>query len=181
MEDWADERLLTATPNSPAAFDVFYRRHERAVLAYFVRRVRDGELAADLTMETFAAALLGTRRYRPSRGPGVAWLFGIARHRLLRAVERGKVEDDARRKLGLPAIELDDDMIERIERVGADERAERLLEQLPEEQAAAVRARVLDERSYEEIAISIEVSQAVVRKRVSRGLSRLRALQERRT
>jgi RNA polymerase sigma-70 factor (ECF subfamily) len=45
---------------------------------------------------------------------------------------------------------------------------------LPDEQAQALRARVLDARSYEEIAEQLRCSQAVARQRVSRGLGRLR-------
>jgi RNA polymerase sigma factor (sigma-70 family) len=171
MEDWPDERLLAATPGAPSAFAVFYRRHESAVLGYFMRRSQNAELAADLTAETFAAALLGARRYRPDRGEGLAWLYGIARHRLMRSIEQGRVEDRARRKLALPRLVIDDDMAERIERLGAEE-----LERLPPDQADAVRARVLEQRSYKDIAASVRVSEAVVRKRVSRGLLTLRGL-----
>jgi RNA polymerase sigma factor (sigma-70 family) len=181
MEDWSDEQLLSATPESPSAFAVFYRRHEGAVLGYFMRRSKDAELAADLTAETFAAALLGAKRYRPDRGEGLAWLYGIARHRLMRSIEQGQVEDRARRKLALPRLVIDDDMAERIERLGAEERALELLERLPPDQADAVRARVLEQRSYKEIAASVRVSEAVVRKRVSRGLLTLRGLAKERS
>jgi RNA polymerase sigma-70 factor (ECF subfamily) len=176
MEDWPDERLLAETPNTPAAFAVFYRRHEGAMLGYFMRRAQNAELAADLAAETFAAALLGARGYRPDRGEGLAWLYGIARHRLMRSIEQGQVEDRARRKLALPRLEIDDDMAERIERLGAEARALELLEQLPPDQTDAVRWRVLEQRSYKEIAASVRVSEAVVRKRVSRGLVTLRGL-----
>jgi RNA polymerase sigma-70 factor, ECF subfamily len=176
MEDWSDERLLAETPSTPSAFAVFYRRHEGAVLGYFMRRAGNADLAADLTAETFAAALLGAKRYRPDRGEGLAWLYGIARHRLMRSIEQGQVEDRARRKLALPRLVIDDEMSERIERLGAEERALELLERLPPDQADAVRARVLEQRSYKEIAASVRVSEAVVRKRVSRGLLTLRGL-----
>jgi RNA polymerase sigma-70 factor, ECF subfamily len=176
MEDWSDERLLTETPRVPAAFAVFYRRHEGPVLGYFMRRTHNAELAADLAAETFAAALLGARRFRPDRGDGVSWLYGIARHRLLRSLEHGRVEDQARRRLAMPRLEVDDDLAERIERLGAEERALELLAQLPADQADAVRARVLEQRSYREIAAAIKTSEAVVRKRVSRGLTALRGL-----
>ena len=54
-----------------------------------------------------------------------------------------------------------------------------LLAQLPPEQGAAVRARVLDERPYEEIARELGCSESVVRQRVSRGMRTIRArLQE---
>ena len=66
MEDWPDEQLLAATPTTPAAFAIFYRRHEAAVLGYFMRRSGNAELAADLAAETFAAALLGERGTAPT-------------------------------------------------------------------------------------------------------------------
>jgi DNA-directed RNA polymerase specialized sigma24 family protein len=46
--------------------------------------------------------------------------------------------------------------------------------QLPGDQRSAVQARVVDEQAYAEIALSSGVSQAAVRKRVSRGLATLR-------
>ncbi|MBE2320278.1 sigma-70 family RNA polymerase sigma factor [Solirubrobacter sp. CPCC 204708] len=175
MDGWSDERLLTETPSVPAAFAVFYRRHEGPMLGYFMRRTGDAELAADLAAETFAAALLGASRFRGD-GNAVAWLYGIARHRLMRSFERGRVEDRARRKLAMPRLEVDDELIERIERLAGEERAVELLDRLPADQAEAIRAHVLDERSYKDIAASVQVSEAVVRKRVSRGLTTLREL-----
>src|SRR3954452_14374939 len=131
MDDWSDERLLRETPRVPSAYAVFYRRHECAVLGYFMRRTGDAELAADLAAETFAAALLGAPKFRPERGDGLSWLYGIARHRLLRSIEHGRVEDRARRRLAMPRLEVDDDLVERIERLGAEERALELLAHLP--------------------------------------------------
>jgi RNA polymerase sigma-70 factor (ECF subfamily) len=56
---------------------------------------------------------------------------------------------------------------------------EALLAVLPSDLSHAVRARVLDELEYGEIARGLDLSEQVVRKRVSRGLTRLRArLQE---
>jgi hypothetical protein len=52
MDERSDDDLLAATRAEPEAFAVFYRRHVAALLAYFARRTRDAELAADLTAET---------------------------------------------------------------------------------------------------------------------------------
>jgi hypothetical protein len=76
-DERTDEQLLAAVDaGEPEAFGAFYRRHVTALLGYFLRRTRDAELAADLTAETFAAALDGLRRFDPRRGPAVAWLYG---------------------------------------------------------------------------------------------------------
>ena len=60
----------------------------------------------------------------------------------------------------------------------ADDRAgsvRGLLEALPVDERVAVHARVIDEREYGDIAQSLGCSELVIRKRVSRGLARLRA------
>lgn len=178
MRDWRaepDEQLLVMTPGSPGAFAEFYARYERLVLWYFMRRVQDPELAADLAAEVFAAALAGTRRFRLEGAPASVWLFAIAEHKLAHSRRRGRVEDRARRRLAMDPIVLMDEDLERIDRLGrSEEEITGLLAGLPAEQRAAIRARVLDERSYAEIARELVCSEAVVRKRVSRGLARLR-------
>jgi RNA polymerase sigma factor (sigma-70 family) len=172
-----DEELLAAVRGGePHAFAPFYRRHVTGLLGYFVRRTRDAELAADLTAETFAAALHGVRRFQPRRGPAVAWLYGIARHQLGSALRRGAVEDRARRRLGMAPLDLTDEALERIE--AAADVATVALDSLPADQRAAIEARILDERDYAEIASSTRTSEAVVRKRVSRGLAGLRSRME---
>ena len=70
---------------------------------------------------------------------------------------------------------LDDADLERIDRLAGGEWATTLLAELPPEQAQAVRERIVEERSYEQIAATMRCSPSVVRKRVSRGLAAMRA------
>ena len=63
----ADETLLEAGRSDAEAFGLFYGRRVDAVLAFFLRRTRNRELAADLTAETFAAALSALPRYSPQQ------------------------------------------------------------------------------------------------------------------
>ncbi len=140
MSGWeseSDDRLLLAATSDADAFGAFYRRYERPVLAFFLHRVGDPELAADLTAEVFAAALAGASRYRPGRAPASAWLFGIAQHKLAKSRRRGVVEDRARRRLGMAPLTLEDSDLERVEQLaGAEPTATLLLEGLPPEQRA---------------------------------------------
>ena len=173
-----DDELLARSARDPAAFGAFYERHERLVLGYFMRRARDPELAADLAAETFAAAFLGARRFRGAGAPASAWLIGIARNILAQSVRRARVEDRARRRLGMEPIVLDDELLERITRLGGDARVAALLARLTPDQSEAVRARVLDEEPYGAIADRLRCSESVVRQRVSRGLAVLRSIYE---
>jgi RNA polymerase sigma factor (sigma-70 family) len=187
MEARPDEELLLASAGDADAFAAFYRRHVDAVLAYFVVRTRRPDVAADLTAETFAAALRGVRRYRRRQEPASAWLFAIARNKLADAARRGAVADRARRKLGMEPVPLTDADLERVESLadlalaGGASALMALLDALPATQREAVVAHVLDERDYPEIARELRCSEAVVRKRVSRGLATLRAQLEERT
>jgi RNA polymerase sigma-70 factor (ECF subfamily) len=168
-----DEAALVVS-GSAEAFGVLYRRHEDSMLSFFLRRTGNAELAADLTAETFAAALAGRASFDPARGSAAAWLFGIARHLLARSLERGRVEDAARRRLGMERIVLTDDALERVFEL-VDQPALRALDGLRADQQAAVSGRVLGERDYAGLARELRCSESVVRQRVSRGLRALRA------
>lgn len=179
MDERTDDELLTERRPGLAgpAFAQFYERHERAVLAYFRRRTPTPELAADLAAETFAQALASRNRFKPRAkhaNSSVAWLYGIAKNVLSHSLRRGQVERRARARLGLPTIELNDDAIDAILEMDTDQGLQGALDALPAEQREAVHARIVDEREYTEIATALLCSEAVVRKRVSRGLTNLR-------
>lgn len=173
-----DAALLAAASRDPQAFAAFYSRYVDSVLAYLITRTRRADLAADLTAETFAAALAAARRFRPEATSAAPWLFQIARNKLLDSFRRGRVEDAMRRKLGMQSLEIDDDDLARLEaRLDLDAQEAWLaqaLGELPAEQREAILARVVDEREYADIAAEIATSESVVRKRVSRGLAALR-------
>lgn len=167
----ADELIRSGDPD---AFAAFYRRQAPLLLGWLVRQTGDAELAADLLGETFADALDGCHRYDPRRGPAAAWLFGIAKRHLGRARRRGAVEDRARRRLGIPPLELTDAGLERLERLAESDEVRAALAALPDDMRVAVEARVVGEQPYPQIAAALETSESVVRKRVSRGLAGLR-------
>jgi RNA polymerase sigma-70 factor (ECF subfamily) len=166
-----DEDLLLS--GDAEGFGLFYDRYVDMLLGYFARRVNHPEVAADLTAETFAAALAARKRFRRSSTPAVAWLFGIAQHKLTDYRRRGSAEDRMRRRLGMERLSVGEDDREMIAMLGRDA-AWQLIDELPPDQREAVRAHVLDDRSYSEMAAAADTSESVVRKRVSRGLGTLR-------
>src|SRR5579859_2130116 len=162
LTDASDEELLARATDEPEAFAVFYDRFERRILAFLSRATGQADVAADLTAEVFAAALVGTSGFRPELGSAPAWLFGIARHQLARARKRGQVEDRARRRLGMEPLALRDELLERVDELGRGEQALRLLANLPEDQRLAVEGRVLEEAGYGELAGRLRCSESVV-------------------
>jgi RNA polymerase sigma factor (sigma-70 family) len=173
----SDARLLAATRAGDAeAFGVFFARHSHTVLRFVRRRVGSAELAADLTAETFAAALLAVHRDHAQEVPdGAAWLCGIARFKIIDSYRSARLQDTARQQLRLERIAPADADLHAIDRLaGVDAPLHAALEHLSPEERAAVIERVVLERGYAQIAADTHSSQSAVRKRVSRGLSRLR-------
>jgi RNA polymerase sigma-70 factor (ECF subfamily) len=78
------------------------------------------------------------------------------------------------RRLGLLRPELTDDDVAWIERLAEEVRAAPLVDSLPAAQRDAIRAHVIEQRDYDDIAATAHMSEAVVRKRVSRGLAAVR-------
>ena len=87
-DDASDAQLLAACHAEAEPFAVFYRRHERLVAGWLMRRCDRVEVVGDLVAEVFAAAYLGAPRYRSGPEPAQAWLLGIARNKLLRSLRR---------------------------------------------------------------------------------------------
>jgi RNA polymerase sigma-70 factor (ECF subfamily) len=174
---WSDAQLLAAIARcDDRAFSTFYRRHLGLVVGWCARRT-DPELAADLTAEVFAAVLIAAARYEPTHESAAGWLLGIARNVLGHSARRGRVDARARQRIGASPLPVEDGDLARVLEL-ADDRASSaraLLAGLPVDERMAVCARVIEERDYSEIAQSLGCSEMVIRKRVSRGLARLRS------
>ena len=165
------------------AFSELYRREGEAVLIFLTRRTWDGETALELTAETFAVALRSWRKLGPlAREQQRAWLFTVARRQLARYSRRARVERKAVRRLGMQIPRVDHDDLQLIERRAGLPELRRTVElelrRLSSPQREALRLRVVEERSYTEIALELRVSEQTARARVSRGLRALaRALE----
>lgn len=173
----SDQALLTATEAGDSeAFGVFFARHGRTLLRYVRQRVGSAELAADLTAETFAAALLAAKAGRAQDVPdGAAWLCGIARHKIIDSYRKAQTEDAARRQLGLERLPVSTADLAAIDQLaGMDAPLHAALDKLSAEERTAIVDRVVLDRDYAAIAKDSNESEATIRKRVSRGLARLR-------
>ncbi len=175
----SDEQLMRATCGGEAdAFGELFERHYALVLAYLVRRA-EREAAADLLAETFTRALVAVHDGRAPRGSTAApWLLTIARNALIDHHRRDRAQASVRDRLALERLEPTGADLARLESLGDD--LETALANLPADQRDALRARVLDERTYPEIARAQRTSESVIRQRVSRALRRLRLDLERR-
>jgi RNA polymerase sigma factor (sigma-70 family) len=161
-----------------ADFGDFYRGCAGRVLVYLARRCFEPEVAVDLMAESFALAFEERDRFRGhSREEAEAWVFGIARKQLADYFRRGSIERRALARVGIELPDLEPAEHDRLVELAGLGRLRtavtREFDRLSPDQQAAVRLRVIDEKSYREVAESLEISEPVARARVSRGLRRL--------
>jgi RNA polymerase sigma-70 factor (ECF subfamily) len=167
----SDAELLRA--GAADAFEEVYDRHAAQVFAW--SRARVGEHAADLTAEVFARAWLARSRFRDEGDvSALPWLLGIARNVLRESLRKRRVEDAARRRLGMPRLFAGDAALEAVHECRSFSESERrALASLPERDRELLRLRVIEERHYRDIAVLLRCTPQAARHRVSRLLRQL--------
>ena len=125
--------------------------------------------AEDALQETLMAALDGLESFR---GDGTlrAWLLSVARRRCAKRLEARTRERDVKARLPDPGPALS------AERVSMAARARRLLDEIRPTEREALVLRFAAELSFREVGQACGIDEAAARKRVSRGLARLRSL-----
>lgn len=158
---------------SGEAFAEVYDRHVGRV--YWWARARVGEPAADLTAEVFARAWLNRGRFRDqAEGSALAWLLGIAQNVARESARKRRVEDAARRRLGLPGLVARDVNLDAVdERLSLPTTIGKTVSSLPASDRELLRLRVVEERPYREIGARLRCTPEAARLRVSRLLRQL--------
>lgn len=160
------------------AFCAMYDASVERIYRYFLARTGCAEDAEDLTAETFRAALESFDRLRTG-APPMAWLAGIAHHKLVdhfrRSLVRGQprlVPLEAAEHAGpnIPGPAIEETAGQRLEM----ERVSAALKTLSAEQAEAITLRYFAELSTAEIAAAMGRREGSARKLIWRGLSELR-------
>jgi RNA polymerase sigma-70 factor, ECF subfamily len=163
--------ILQGLAGDQAAHRAFLIEAAALLRAYFRNRLRGApEDAEDLVQETLVA--LHTRRdsYDPNY-PLTAWMYAIARYRLIDHLRRAKHRRHASLD-GLDVGEADPDYAATEARhdVGV------LLEKLPEKQRTAIRLVKLEERSVREASSLTGLSESDIKISIHRGLKALMRL-----
>ena len=163
--------LLQGLAGDEAAHRAFLTEAAALLRAYFRNRLRGrAEDAEDLVQETLVA--LHTRRdtYDPDY-PLTAWLYAIARYRLIDFLRRAKHRAHSSLD-GIDVGEVDPDY------AASDAKRDVavLLDKLPEKQRTAIRMVKLEEKSVREAADATGLSESDIKISIHRGLKTLMRL-----
>lgn len=162
----SDEELLRAMlEGEETAFLQLYRRNQGRVYRFALQMAGSAAVAEDVVQEVFLALMREGRKYDPRRGTLRAYLYGIARHKLARAMRRSR---EASEIPGEPASSADGPLeaAARKEEIRAVQRA---VLALPAHYREAVVLCDLHEASYEEAAQALGCAVGTVRSRLHRG------------
>ena len=177
--------LLAARDGDDAAFAELVRRYRGQITNYVYRVVGDYDTAVDLAQETFMRVFRAADRYQSSYAFST-YIYRIAtnlaiselrkrkRHRLVSLTGFFQSREAGEEDSELDPADLtplaDATMV-------ADERREavaRAIATLPEKYRVPLVLRDVEERSYEEIARILEMSEGTVKSRISRARAFLR-------
>lgn len=169
LKEKSDEDLMEMYKVGDAiAFEVLFERHSGLVFGYLKKRLSKAKNAQDLLQEVFLKLHRSRHQYDRTL-PFSPWLFSIARSVWLDCVKKKNIEYATE-------PEVIEDMVnpeQMMEAVTSGLDME-VLNQLPATQKEAVSLRVIDDATFDEIALKLSTSPENARKLVSRGLKKLR-------
>jgi RNA polymerase sigma-70 factor (ECF subfamily) len=85
-----DELLRLMLEGDAAAFETLYERRQAGVYRFALRMSGSQSVAEDVTQDVFIALMRDGWQYDSSRGSLAAYLYGMARNRVLRRLERDR-------------------------------------------------------------------------------------------
>src|SRR5262249_28056364 len=142
------ERMLDGDEE---AFACLYKRHQGSIYRFTLHMVGSPAAAEDVTQEVFIALMEGGRRFDPAKGLLLPFLYGIARNRVLRRIDKDYDASSAEEE-----IACDEDLLDDLTRREAIEYVRRAVVTLPTIYREVVVLCDLEDASYEEAAAALD-------------------------
>ena len=153
------------------ALSLCVQEHGHAMGRLCMAMVGSQAEADDLTQETFITAFNTLDAWR-REGSLRAWLFGIARKKCLRSVEKQRRRDGRLRLIEGGDQNDTEDLVTLRQRA---EIARAALDDVRPTEREALLLRYVAQLSFADVAVACGIEEATARKRVSRAIHRLRA------
>jgi RNA polymerase sigma-70 factor (ECF subfamily) len=165
----AQERFLVeAAQKDPSRFAELYENNFERVYAFIVRRVRERQVAEDLTADVFHKALSNLPGFDWRGIPFAAWLLRIAAN-----VTNDHWKRSAREELVEDPPETSHNLT--LDEVEQRARLFRMVAALPPDQRRVIAMRFAEGKTIREIASELGRSEGAIKQLQFRGLETLRA------
>jgi len=175
-----DVLLRRAAKGDEEAFTLLYRRHQAAMYRFALRMTGNAWAAEEIVQDVFMILMREPKKYDAERGTLGAFLYGIARNRVMKHLERLPREVSLEEKNGNGTgaqIVLQDTSTPATwaEKRERSEQVRTAVLDLPAEFREAVVLCELEEMSYEEAARMAGCPIGTIRSRLHRGRALLMA------
>jgi RNA polymerase sigma-70 factor (ECF subfamily) len=179
-QDRDDVLLRRAAKGDEEAFTLLYRRHQAAMYRFALRMTGSTWAAEEILQDVFMTLVRDPKKYDASRGTLGAFLYGVARNRVMKYLERLPREialEEKNEDGSGPGIVLKDASTPAIwaERRERMQQVRAAVMDLPAEFREAVILCELEEMSYEEAAQMAGCPIGTIRSRLHRGRALLMA------
>ncbi len=169
-----EQAWIEAAQRNPKHFDKLYDRYFEGIFNFIFRRTDEEALAADLTSQTFLAAIQNLKKYQFRGLPFSAWLYKIASNQVM------KYYRDSKKNM---IFSLEESLIGKLF-IEADENAneEKLrqlvmyLKELPTEDVMVLELRFFEQKGFKEIAYILEITESGAKMRTYRALEKLKKI-----
>jgi RNA polymerase sigma-70 factor (ECF subfamily) len=160
--------LRRASEGDEAAFGALYSRYQRQIFHYAARMcgIAAGD---DVVQETFLAVLRQGGRFDPAKGTVGAYLYGIARHHVIRRLDRQGVTLSEPVEMAADAIAPQDTPLETMDRERTIGIVRQAVQSLPPAYREVVALCDLQEMDYATVAQVIQCPIGTVRSRLHRA------------
>ncbi len=172
LTELTDEQLLSqALGGDEDAFTVLYRRRQGPVYRFALHMSGSSHLAEEVTQDVFVFLIQRGHDFDPSRGALGAYLFGVARNYVRRALERSyadatqntSADDEAH------ALVIEDDPADGIARRQTSRALWKAVLSLPEHYREVVVLCDLQELTYAQAAEALGCAVGTIRSRLHRA------------
>ncbi len=172
----ADEelwRLMLAGDED--AFTTLYRRRQGGIYRFALQMSGSTAIAEDVTQEVFMALVRDSQKFDPTRGTLAAYLYGIARHHVLRCLHKDRAHvplgEEHAAADAPPGVQLaaPGDILGDLARTELIERIRQVVLALPAHYREVVVLCELHEMSYVEAAAVLGCAVGTVRSRLHRA------------
>jgi RNA polymerase sigma-70 factor, ECF subfamily len=179
-QDTDDDLLRRAAKGDEESFVQLYRRHQASLYRFALRMTGSTWAAEEVVQDVFMTLMREPKKYDRGRGPVGAYLFGIARNRVMKHLERlpRELSIDEPNANGSRAAEVAANAFTPMHWAEQQERSQRVraaVLELPAEFREAVVLCELEELSYEEAAHRSGCPIGTIRSRLHRGRALLMA------
>jgi RNA polymerase sigma-70 factor (ECF subfamily) len=173
MDEADDDRHLLSrmTRGDRDAFAALYRRRRPDVYRFALHMRGSPARAEDIVQDVFLAVIHEAERYAPERATVLAWLLGIARNHVKRALHRDRriVSLDAEESASIERLASGGDPLSELEHRRDIALVHRALLTLPVRYREVVVLCDLRELSYGDAAAALKCAVGTVRSRLHRG------------